>query len=97
MNAWSEFTEDNRELDIQMESNGFHMTQSNGICCYRNEQGEYIPYPVGYITGPGFCGNGNPNPWYCSVQGNDGWHQRGFKTREEAIAWAMEKAKEIKG
>lgn len=56
--------------------------------------GEFEPYPAGYIRGPHY-NNGNPRPYQYSVQGNNGWIQLGFSIQTEGISWALETAEKV--
>ena len=62
-----------------------------------DSNGDYAPYPKGYITGVGYSDNGTPRPYYASVFLGDGWAQRVAKSRQECIEWALKKAKEVLG
>lgn len=65
---------------------------------YFTFDGEYEPYPAGYIRGPQFHENGNPRPYSYSVQGRNGWLQRSFTHQEvftEGPRWALEAAKSV--
>ena len=57
------------------------------------KNGEFVPYPPGYITGPMSCADG----FYVSVQGPDGWRQRTYPHGKmaEAEEWALTTAKQI--
>jgi hypothetical protein len=65
---------------------------------YFTFDGEYEPYPAGYIRGPQFHENGNPRPYSYSVQGRNGWLQRSFTHQEvltEGPRWALETAQSV--
>jgi hypothetical protein len=69
--------------------------KSNAIYEHFTRDGEYEPYPVGYIRGPQFHSNGNHRPYSYSVQGRDGWLQRSFTQPEyltEGPKWALDTA-----
>lgn len=62
---------------------------------YFTKDGEYEPYPVGYIRGPHFSECGSRTPYSYSVQGRDGWLQRSFSHTDVAIEgakWALDTA-----
>lgn len=63
----------------------------------KNTDGSFYGWPVGFITGPQFCNNGNPRPFQLSVNGTNGWHQRSgtLAEVEGLVAWAVETQKRI--
>lgn len=89
----------NTPLQIALAAGGCTKIQKGGLQYYVNREGRYVPYPPGYIRGPVLCSNGNPRPYQMSVQGHNGWHQRGFTYLEgakgEAEAWAIKTAVEV--
>lgn len=89
----------NTPLQIALAAAGCTKIQKEGLQYYVNREGGYVPYPPGYIRGPVLCSNGNPRPYQMSVQGHNGWHQRGFTQLElvngEAEAWAIKTAVEV--
>lgn len=82
--------EHNSPLKAEMEKKGLHIIKRGNYTFFANREGEYQPYPNGYITGPA-TSNGN---LYMSVQGPDGWAQQSG-TLEEITKWAIEKGEEI--
>ena len=88
-------TEDNYRLHAEMVDKGYAFHRGERYEHFVDKDNAYQAYPVGYIRGPHYEANGNPNPHSCSVQGENGWHQRSFKTRAETIDWAIAKQKEI--
>lgn len=78
---------------------GNAFVRQDGREYFVNSKGEYVDYPAGYIRGPHFESNGNPRPFTMSVQGLNGWHQRGFTKQEhdrkESFDWALKTAKKV--
>ena len=86
----------NRPLRDEMFRIGFEWKSTKTHEHFVDSDGEYVPYPLGYIRGAHLSENGSPRPWSFSVQGHDGWHQRSFPTlSRDAYDWALETAKEI--
>lgn len=89
----------NAPLHEAMKAKGYELIQKQNLVHYVDSEGKYVPYPVGYITGPQYSNNGNPKPYSMSVQGRNGWHQRSFSSKEinsgEAAKWALETGREI--
>jgi hypothetical protein len=80
----------NAPLKAQMKEKGAKLVQKNNHVFFQDGSGEYVPYPVGYITGPSPCDGG----FYLSVQGRGGWSQREWAHGEihKASQWALERA-----
>lgn len=96
MDAWPTFWSHNEPLFNEMIKKGFKFKRDNKLAYFVDSEGEYANFPVGYITGPGVdYNNGNPRPWYASVNGHNGWAQRSGKNQQEVVAWALEKGKEV--
>jgi hypothetical protein len=87
-------TPDNRRLHQEMLDNGYSIKETINKRHYIDSDGNYVSFPVGYITGPSYV-SGSLNPYYCSVQGETGWHQRTGSTPEEVREWAIQEQKEI--
>lgn len=94
MDSWPAFWKHNKPLYEAMLAEGcsFKRNVTAGLSSFRDANGEYVDYPVGYITGPCFQDNGNRKPWYASIKGSDGWRQRSFADRDDAINWALAEA-----
>ena len=80
----------NAPLRIMMFEQGYKWKVNEHTQHWVDSKGDYVSYPTGYITGPHYNDNGNPNPWSCSVKLEDGcWAQRAFKSALEANTWAL--------
>lgn len=99
MDAWPTFWKHNKPLFEKHIADGFLFKNSERTSHFIDSDGNYAPFPVGYITGVGCSLDvGHPHPWHASVYlGDRGWAQRGFGTRDEAIAWAFEHAAQVLG
>ena len=89
-------TPENSRLHQEMLDKGYLFHSGDGMQYFHNSDNGYVNYPIGYITGP--CrstDNGSGKPWYCSVNGQNGWHQKSSASRDEVIDWAIKKQKEI--
>lgn len=87
----------NERLHRHMLDNGYTLKKGNKYTHYIDSDGNYVSYPIGYITGPSRGTDaltGKPY-WYCSVQGGNGWRQRSGTTPEEVSKWAIQKQKEV--
>jgi len=81
----------NAPLRAKMEKRGYHLNISKDKRkFFIDKEGKYVPYPVGYITGPGMS-NGS---YYMSVQGKNGWSQKSGLDILELKKWAVEKSKQ---
>lgn len=83
----------NAPLKREMEAKGYRWRQGITYAHFVDEQGDYVPFPSGYITGPSKS-SGSPTPWYCSVRIGEYWVQRSFETADEARSWALNYVKE---
>lgn len=91
------YGENQRLFDQALSEGKTYFKSKDGLHYLQNPDGTYFGWPVGFITGPQFCDNGNPNPYSMSVNGPDGWHQRGsnYNGLDNLKKWAVEKQKEI--
>jgi len=91
----------NAPLHAAMLAAGNRFVKEKGREFFRDENGNYASYPVGYIRGPHRAENGSPRPWSFSVQGEEGWHQRSFTSREhwngEGLMWALAESQSLTG
>jgi len=67
----------------------FKHNKAEGLAHFVDSESQYIDYPAGYITGPCYQDTGSGRPWYASIKGTDGWRQRSFTNRQEAVDWAL--------
>lgn len=79
-------SEHNAKLDQMMVDNGYSLNGKHFV----DSKDRYVPFPVGYVTGPRYNNNGNPQPWSYSMQGKNGWLQMPFRFRREADEWIAE-------
>lgn len=89
---------ENRRLYDEMIQLGFSWHSGSRYAHFINAAGKYEPFPVGYITGPSRAEeNGNGKPWYISVNGPDGWHQKSGTVADigRLKAWAVQTQSEI--
>jgi hypothetical protein len=91
------YGENQRLFDQALSEGKTYFKSKDGLHYLQNPDGTYFGWPVGFITGPQFYDNGNPNPYSMSVNGPDGWHQRGsnYNGLDNLKKWAVEKQKEI--
>jgi hypothetical protein len=89
----------NGPLRIALAAKGCTLVRKADLEYYVDSKGGYVAYPPGFIRGPVTCSNGNPRPCQMSVQGHNGWLQRGFTQMEcvngVAEAWAIRTAVEV--
>ena len=89
-------TPENSRLHQEMLDKGYLFHSGDGMQRFRYNENGYVNYPIGYIAEPRRSANGESvNPWFCSVKGPNGWHQKSSVSRDEVIDWAIKKQKEI--
>jgi hypothetical protein len=87
MDSWSNFWYRNKPLYEKMIATGHTYKKNKGSGHFVNKDGDYVPFPVGYVTGVGYLKNGSPYPYYVSIQGTNGWYQRSFTNFGQALKW----------
>jgi hypothetical protein len=89
MDGWSNFWYRNKPLYDKMieEGNTYKPDKDKGLGYFVNKDGDYVSFPVGYVTGIGYDNNGNPKPYYVSIKESNGWRQHSFRTFNEALEW----------
>lgn len=93
----SDFANHNAKLDASMKAQGFNKVFKRGLSFFEDSNGKYVPFPVGYITGPSSSDRGGELVVYASVQGQNGWLQKQVKPHQESslVAWALKSASSI--
>jgi len=91
------YGENQRLFDQALSEGKTYFKSKDGLHYLQNPDGTYFGWPVGFITGPQFGDNGNPNPYQMSVNGPGGWHQRGsnYNGIDALKKWAVETQKKI--
>ncbi len=84
-------SEHNAEFDRMMVEQGYTLKRCERYRRYVDSNDKYVPFPDGYVTGPHYNNNGNPQPWSYSMNGKNGWLQMAFRFRREADDWIAEK------
>ena len=93
MDSWPFFWKHNKPLFDAMIAAGWQFKDTGPHRHFVDKIGNYVAYPVGYITGPTYYSDSQK--YYASVMGPNGWLQRGFASRQNACEWALGQAKEI--
>lgn len=87
--AWPAAWAHNEPLFEAMIASGCQFKNSKGLAHFVTSNGEYQPFPAGYVTyGSSF--NGSPNPYHASVMlGNGSWAQRSYPGHPQCLEWAI--------
>lgn len=75
---------------------GYKWKTKNGIAYFVDDTDKYVPFPVGYITGPTRDRNREGFSYMSVYLGESGWAQRTMDNGIELEQWALERAKEAK-